>query len=86
MAWFAFVASPHGASVKVKKRVVVSLGCDPSKIYDEAELLSRLLSGKVEVVKLLDVNTLYEIAELDPDLLDAAKKCVEAYAVMLRWT
>jgi len=86
MVWFAFVASPHGTSVRVKKRVVVSLDCDPSKIYDEAESLSRLLSGKVEVVKSLDVNTLYEIAELDPDLLDVAKKCIEAYAIMLRWT
>jgi len=86
MVWFAFASSPHGTSVKVKKRTVVSLNCNPSKIYDEAELLSRLLSGKVEVMKLLDVNTLYEIAELDPDLLDVAKKCAEAYAIMLRWT
>jgi len=86
MVWFAFVASPLGTSVRVKKRVAVSLDCDSSKIYDEAELLSGLLSGKVDVMKFLDVNTVYEIAELDPDLLDVAKECVEAYAILLRWT
>ncbi len=76
--WFAFVKSPLGASFRVTKTLVADLGedCGDSEFV---KLLGRVL--EVEVVRADDLDGVYRIVSIDPDLGDMVRLGVRKYVV-----
>ncbi len=78
MVWFAFVSSPLGTNLRVKKAFIVSAGKDK---HDYA--LNKVLEGLLDLdnVVIDNVDGLYYIASLDPDMIDLRTAQIEEFTV-----
>lgn len=78
MVWFAFVSSPLGTNLRVKKAFIASAGKDE---YDET--LKRVLEGLLDLNNVIinNVDDLYYIASLDPDMIDLKSAQIEEFTV-----
>ncbi len=72
--WFSYMVSPLGPSLRLRKSFIIGWGDDCTSI----------IRGKVGSLYLLNninlssIDGLYEIAKLDPDIIDTVKDLEEA--------
>ncbi len=78
VVWFAYMVSPLGPSVRLKKAFHMGLQDE-----DNVELRKKLCNSfQVQEVDLEDLAGRYEVAKLDPDLTDVASGgVVEIYHI-----
>jgi hypothetical protein len=75
VVWFAYMVSPLGPSIRLKKMFHIGM-----QDRESIELRRLLDSFQVQEVNMKDISGRYEIAKLDPDLTDVASEgIVEVY-------
>ena len=84
--WFNYRRTPLGTAVRDSMAAVVDFyGCREEAEKDMQKLADRL-SAKLSVVDIDSVESLIEIAKLDPDLLDVLKLSGKKSVLIASWT
>ena len=76
--WFAFVTSPLGGNVRVRKAFIAGIGNDPG---DDvlAEKLSQLM--RIGIIEDPDIDELMQLSTLDPDSPDLINLGVRRFMI-----